>query len=144
MASNGIKSLILGTESIPSVPLLGNIIEQSEHTAIVSLDVKDGAVLSPAKQLSGLNIQDAFRVIEGLEPAAIIFLDMSAVGARTGINPVAKKLAGRATIPLYLGGGVSSVSDIRVTCAAGFAGVLVATALQAGLISPGEIARLVA
>nr|MDO8084129.1 HisA/HisF-related TIM barrel protein [Candidatus Sigynarchaeum springense] len=144
LASIGIKNLILGTESIPNFSLLANIIEQSKHAAIVSLDVKDGALISPAKQLAGLKIHEAFQVIERLGPAAIIFLDMSAVGARTGINSIAKKLAAKATIPLYLGGGVSSVSDIRVARAAGFAGVLVATALQAGLISPDEVARVVA
>ncbi|MEX2680399.1 MAG: HisA/HisF-related TIM barrel protein [Candidatus Sigynarchaeota archaeon] len=143
IASEGIKSLILGTETIPSISLLGDIIEQSEHAAIVSLDVKDGVVLSPAKHLSGTNIIDAFRIIERLEPSAIIFLDLSGVGARTGISPLAKKLVKKSRVPLYIGGGVSSASDIRDAHAAGFAGVLVATALQAGLISPDEVASLV-
>jgi phosphoribosylformimino-5-aminoimidazole carboxamide ribotide isomerase len=142
VASEGFESLILGTESIPSVSLLADIIDQNEHATIVSLDVKDGAVLSPAKQLAGTKIYDTFRAIENLGPAAIIFLDMSGVGASTGINPVAKELASKANIPLYLGGGLRSASDVVDARSAGFAGVLVATALQAGLISPGEAARL--
>ncbi len=144
IASAGFKSVILGTESIPSVSLLARIIKENEHATIVSLDVKDGAVLSPIKQLAGTGIQDAFQAIESLGPAAIIFLDMSGVGARTGINPVAKELVGKARIPLYLGGGVRAAPDVLEARAAGFAGVLVATSLQAGLISPDEAARLVA
>ncbi len=144
IASEGIGSVILGTESIPSMSLLADIIEQSGHAVIVSLDVKEGAVLSPAKELSGTRSQNAFRTIESFGPAAVIFLDMSAVGARTGINQVAKELAKNARVPLYLGGGVSSASDVRDARAAGFAGVLVATALHAGLISPEEAGRLVA
>jgi phosphoribosylformimino-5-aminoimidazole carboxamide ribotide isomerase len=144
IASAGFESVIIGTESIPSVSLLARIIKQNEHATIVSLDIKDGAVLSPVKQLAGTRILEAFRALEGLGPAAIIFLDMSGVGARTGINPVAKELASNASIPLFLGGGVGSASDILDARASGFVGVLVATALQAGLISPDEAARLVA
>jgi phosphoribosylformimino-5-aminoimidazole carboxamide ribotide isomerase len=144
IASAGFESVILGSESIPTISLLADIIEQNEHATIVSLDVKGGTVLSPARQLASTRIQDAFRIIDGLAPSAIIFLDMSGVGARTGINPVAKELAREASVPLYLGGGISSASDVLEARAAGFAGVLVATALQSGLISPDEATRLVA
>jgi phosphoribosylformimino-5-aminoimidazole carboxamide ribotide isomerase len=144
ITSVGFESVILGTESIPTISLLAKIIEQNKQATIVSLDVKNGAVLSPEKQLAGIRIREAFRIIEGLAPSAIIFLDMSGVGARTGINPVARELAMETSVPLYLGGGMSSASDVRRARDAGFAGVLVATALQAGLISPEEVARLVA
>jgi phosphoribosylformimino-5-aminoimidazole carboxamide ribotide isomerase len=144
VASSGFRSVILGTETIPTVSLLADIIGQNEHATVVSLDVKNGAVLSPAKQLAGSRIRESFRIIENLAPSAIIFLDMSGVGARTGINPVAKELAREASVPLYLGGGISSASDVLEARAAGFAGVLVATALQSGLISPDEATRLVA
>ncbi len=144
VAAAGFESVILGTESIPSLTLLARIIKENEHATIVSLDIKDGVVLSPTKQLAGINIQDAFRTIEGLGPAAVIFLDMSGVGARTGINAVARELVRDANTPLYLGGGVGSASDILNAREAGFAGVLVATALQASLISPEEVVRLTA
>ncbi|MBN2151597.1 MAG: hypothetical protein JW839_09135 [Candidatus Lokiarchaeota archaeon] len=142
IASEGIVRPIVGTESVPSMTALAEIVAQSGHSAIVSLDVKGGAVVSPARELSGAGIHDAYRTIEGLWPAAVIFLDMSAVGARTGINPTAMELAREARLPLYLGGGVRSASDVRDARVAGFEGVLVATALQAGLISPDEAARL--
>jgi phosphoribosylformimino-5-aminoimidazole carboxamide ribotide isomerase len=138
----GFDEIILGTESVMQASLFGDIIHQNPRATIISLDVKADKVLSPTKQFSGVNIKKAFQVIEALEPAAIIFLDLSGVGAGTGINPVANELARNARIPLYLGGGVRSIADIMDARDAGFSGVLVATALQAMRILPADLARI--
>ncbi|NMC06880.1 MAG: hypothetical protein GYA24_16800 [Candidatus Lokiarchaeota archaeon] len=142
VVATGFKKVILGTESIPTISMLSSIIAHHENATIVSLDVKDGTVLSPVAELAGSPVRDAFKVIENLAPSAIIFLDLSGVGARTGINPLARELASEARVPLYLGGGVRSARDLREARVAGFAGVLVATALQDGSISRDEIASL--
>jgi uncharacterized protein related to proFAR isomerase len=142
LESFGFDEIILGTESLTHASLFGDIIHQNQRETIISLDVKAGKVLSPAKQFSGVNINEAFHTIEALEPAAIIFLDLSGVGAGTGINPVAKELARDARIPLYLGGGVRSIADITDARDAGFSGVLVATALQAKRILPADLAGI--
>jgi len=131
--------IIMGTESVATFSVFKQAIKINRGATIISLDVKDGHVMSPITSLANASVRDAFHTIEALSPGAVIYLDLSGVGAKRGVNPGAMDLAREATVSLYLGGGVKSAADLHDARDAGFRGVLLATALQERLINPSEI-----
>ncbi|HME56062.1 MAG TPA: HisA/HisF-related TIM barrel protein [Candidatus Lokiarchaeia archaeon] len=134
--------IILGTESVPSLSVFTDVINTNRNDTIISFDVKMGHLLSPIKNLASAGLDNAFRRVEALNPSAIIYLDLTGVGAKIGVNPVARKLVDAASVPVFLGGGVKSANDLQEAKDAGFCGVLVATALQEGLIDRAGIDAL--
>jgi len=139
LESHDFAEIILGTESVPSLAVFRDIITANRNDTIISFDVKNGQVLSPIKKLASAGIDGAFHAIEALNPGAIIFLDLTNVGAKIGVNPVAKRLVDASSIPVFLGGGIKSANDLKDAKDEGFCGVLVATALQEGLIDRAGI-----
>jgi len=139
LESHDFAEIILGTESVPSLAVFTDIIKVNRNDTIISFDMKNGQVLSPIKKLANAGIENAFHAIEALNPSAIIFLDLTSVGAKIGVNPVAKQLVDVSNVPLFLGGGIKSANDLKDAKDAGFCGVLVATALQEGLIDRASI-----
>lgn len=136
----GHETIILGTESIPSPALLEDI--GTSRDLVISIDVKDGHVLSPVEEWARATPVDLARILASWQPAAFISLNLSRVGSRTGIDPVAVAIAGKVDVPVLLGGGVRAVDDIAEARGAGLAGVLVATAFLDGSITPADLARL--
>lgn len=134
LESHDFAEIILGTESVPSLAIFTDIIKSNHNDTIISFDVKNGQVLSPIKKLASAGIEGAFHIIETLNPSSIIFLDLTSVGAKIGVNPLAKSIVEAASVPIFLGGGVKSVADLADAKETGFCGVLVATALQEELI----------
>ena len=134
LESHDFAEIILGTESVPSIEVFSEVIATNHHDTIISFDMKNGRVLSPIRTLSNASIENSFHAIEALNPSAIIFLDLTSDGAKIGVNPVANRLVEEANVPVFLGGGIKSVGDLKDAKDAGFCGVLVATALQEGLI----------
>ncbi len=131
--------VILGTESVQELNQFGAIIDANENETIISLDLMGEKVLSPVGELASKSPTEAFDFLSRFEPDAFIVLDLAGVGAKRGVNPVAKEMAARGTFPVLLGGGIKRKEDLEAAMDAGLAGVLVATALQEGLLGPGEL-----
>ena len=117
---------IVGSESLEaSVPLPAD--------AVLSLDYADGRLLGPA----GLDESPE------LWPQRIIIMELNRVGS--GAGPALEALArlrGRLTtarakqpVQWYLGGGIRHDTDLAAAEKAGASGVLVASALHAGLLT---------
>jgi phosphoribosylformimino-5-aminoimidazole carboxamide ribotide isomerase len=142
LLARGARRVIVGTESLPGPGALAHL-RAALPTAplVVSVDLRDGAVLSPDPGLAGL---DAAGALEGLRAAGIaevIVLDLARVGSGAGpdVGTIADLHARFPDLELLCGGGVRHAGDLEALAAAGAAGALVATALHGGAIGRDDL-----
>jgi phosphoribosylformimino-5-aminoimidazole carboxamide ribotide isomerase len=136
----GVRRVIVGTETLSGGldALLAEIPQ-----LVLSLDLRDGRLLSPDPALAGLPAFEAMARLHrpGLREA--IVLDLARVGSGAGIDaPLFAELHEAFDLQLLAGGGVRDVEDLRALRDAGAAGALVATALHKGVIGRRELSEL--
>ncbi len=141
----GVQRVIVGTETLSGPGALDRLLAALPEGAVVlSVDLRDGRVLSPDAQLAGLTAADALERLQrpGLREA--IVLDLARVGSGAGpdVALIAELHVAFADLELLAGGGVRTIDDLRALEGAGAAGALVATALHSGVIGPRELAQL--
>jgi phosphoribosylformimino-5-aminoimidazole carboxamide ribotide isomerase len=141
----GAHRVIVGTETLPGPGALDHLLaELPEGVLVLSVDLREGRVLSPDPRLAGLSAAEALARLRrpGLREA--IVLDLARVGSGAGpdVALIAELRAAFADLELLAGGGVRTIDDLRALHAAGAAGALVATALHGGVIGPRELAEL--
>ncbi|HEX6026073.1 MAG TPA: HisA/HisF-related TIM barrel protein [Solirubrobacter sp.] len=137
----GAKRVIVGTETLTGgLDALLAAIPQ----LVLSVDLRDGRLLSPDPNLAGLPALDAMKRLyrPGLREA--IVLDLARVGSGAGIDAeLFAQLHERFDdVELLAGGGVRDADDLRALRDAGAAGALVATALHKGVIGRRELSAL--
>jgi phosphoribosylformimino-5-aminoimidazole carboxamide ribotide isomerase len=141
----GVQRVIVGTETLTGPDALDRLLaELGDGTVVLSVDLRDGRVLSSDPQLAGLPALDAMARLHrpGLREA--IVLDLARVGSGAGLDVelIAQLHAAFGDLELLAGGGVRDVDDLRALRDAGAAGALVGTALHSGVIGPRELAGL--
>jgi phosphoribosylformimino-5-aminoimidazole carboxamide ribotide isomerase len=139
----GAHRVIVGTETLSGPDALDRLLEELPAGAVIlSVDLRDGRLLSPDAQLAGLPALDAMHRLPAVREA--IVLDLARVGSGAGpdVDLIAAIHAAFPETELLAGGGVRDVEDLRALDAAGAAGALVATALHSGVIGPRELAEL--
>jgi phosphoribosylformimino-5-aminoimidazole carboxamide ribotide isomerase len=139
----GAHRVIVGTETLSGPDALDRLLEELPAGAVIlSVDLRDGRLLSPDAQLAGLPALDAMHRLPAVREA--IVLDLARVGSGAGpdVDLIAAIHAAFPDTELLAGGGVRDVEDLRALDAAGAAGALVATALHSGVIGPRELAEL--
>jgi phosphoribosylformimino-5-aminoimidazole carboxamide ribotide isomerase len=137
--ASGFEEIILGTETVSSLDVFQEAIDQGLARVIISIDLRDGKVISPIEALGSKPPEDVVPKLERLEPAAMIILNISAVGARSGVAENLAVIPSFTSIPVYTGGGTRSIADLFMAREAGFAGALLATALQDGSITRADL-----
>jgi phosphoribosylformimino-5-aminoimidazole carboxamide ribotide isomerase len=118
--------IILGTETVSGVNIINDALKQFGRRIIVSIDIKDGFVLS---SFLPKRPADAYYSLTDLGVERIIFLDISAVGTGKSDFSFIKDLNKPGEI--LLGGGIAK-KDIRSMEELNVEGVLVGTALHKG------------
>lgn len=123
--------IIIATETLKNLEDLDNIFKTfSKERIVVSVDIKDGKILS--KHLS-LTIEDLKLKLEDLNPEEIILLDISGVGTLKGFNRELLDEFSEFKDSLILGGGITpeEVYDLQKS---GINKFLVGSALHSGKI----------
>jgi phosphoribosylformimino-5-aminoimidazole carboxamide ribotide isomerase len=124
----GVDRVVIGTETLADADAL-------MPDAVLSIDLRDGRVLSRDPKLAGLRAVDAVAHLRG--PREVIVLDLARVGTSSGpdVALIAEVHAAFPDLELLAGGGVRDAADLRALADAGAAGALVATALLRGALS---------
>jgi phosphoribosylformimino-5-aminoimidazole carboxamide ribotide isomerase len=138
----GVARVIVGLETLPSFAVLESIVQHIGGERVVfSLDLRDGTPLTPVQELMIQRPEVLASRAAAAGVAALIVLDLARVGAECGLDlPLLSRLrTATGSVPLYAGGGVRSIDDLRHAMSAGCAGTLVASALQDGLITDQQI-----
>jgi phosphoribosylformimino-5-aminoimidazole carboxamide ribotide isomerase len=138
MLDSGVSKVIIGTETLPSASFVAEAVASfGSEKVMVSLDLMEGQVLSRF-ELGALKDPVALlREFQELGVSQVIVLDLAKVGSREGVNvPFLREVLRNITAKVLVGGGVRDVEDLVKLKDVGVFGVLVATALHSGKISP--------
>jgi phosphoribosylformimino-5-aminoimidazole carboxamide ribotide isomerase len=139
----GAQRVIVGTETLPGPAALDDLVGAlPDGAAILSVDLRDGRLLSPDAQLAGLPALDALSRLPRVREVIVLDLARVGSGAGPGLELISAIHDAFPDLELLAGGGVRDVDDLRALSAAGAAGALVATALHRGVIGPRELAEL--
>lgn len=147
----GVDYVIIGTETLPSLVMLEEIINRyGTERIMVSLDIKENKILSSAMEITLLTPPQALRRLMELGIQQFILLELSKVGTGAGLNKALIRecltILGEQTDKpvgsLILGGGVSGYEDLSWLVQMGVSGVIVATALHDGRLTREKLSQL--
>jgi phosphoribosylformimino-5-aminoimidazole carboxamide ribotide isomerase len=144
LEDNSASKIIVGTETLEKESFLTESIKTfGSNRVIVSLDLKDGKVLT---SLSFDGCFDPMRLLKNfvaIGVSQIIVLDLSRVGSKEGVDvEFLKEMIGNLSIDVYVGGGVRDIQDLIELRKIGVTGVLVATALHQGKILANDLRQV--
>ena len=131
----GVARNVVGTESLgPDA----SITPLSTPRPVLSIDLRDGRLISPRPELAGRDPVAAAPLAAALDARELIVIDLARVGSGSGppLDAVADLAAALPGVAIYAGGGVRDDADLLALGDAGAAGALVATALHEGRITP--------
>ncbi|MGZ8634167.1 MAG: HisA/HisF-related TIM barrel protein, partial [Solirubrobacteraceae bacterium] len=112
----GAHRVIVGTETLSGPDALDRLLaELPDGTLVLSVDLRDGRVLSPDPQLAGLPALDAVARLHRAGLREAIVLDLARVGSGAGpdVAVIAEIHGAFADLELLAGGGVRTVDDLR-------------------------------
>ncbi len=128
IASGVSGAAVLGTETAP-----WGVIEQCQgRRTVVSLDMKGGRTVcrDPLLDKGPLEV---IRMLNGLEVAAVILLDVARVGSGEGIDTeLVTAAVSSSKHDVIVGGGVRDASDLDLLERCGASGAIVASAVHDG------------
>ncbi len=134
----GVARSVVGTESLGPDTLTGDLLAAPAPPRVLSVDLREGRLISPHPELAGREPAAAAPLATALGASELLVIDLARVGSGSGppLRAVAQLAATLPGIAVYAGGGVRDDNDLLALQAAGAAGALVATALHEGRLTP--------
>jgi HisA/HisF family protein len=129
---------VIGTESIGPEAIGRRGRADAEPPLVLSVDLRDGRLVSPDPELAGREPTAAAPLARALNVRELLVIDLARVGSGSGppLDAVAELKNALPGMEIYAGGGVRDAADLRALESAGAVGALVATALHDGRITP--------
>ena len=134
----GVDRVVIGLETLPSLEFLALLVEQfGAQRLVFSLDLKRGIPITRFD-----SPRCAFEVAEYATRVGfdtLIVLDLDSVGTGSGVPtlPLCRALKERfSPLTIWTGGGARGLHDLDVLCESQIDGVLIASALHDGQITP--------
>jgi phosphoribosylformimino-5-aminoimidazole carboxamide ribotide isomerase len=139
-----VSKIIIGTETLPNLDFVKEAIESfGSDKVIVSLDLKEGKVLSASESLQSMSPLEFACKLEGVGVGELIVLDLARVGSGEGVDfALLKEILRSLKIKVLVGGGVRDVADLVKLKELGVQGALIATALHSGKITVNEFRKM--
>jgi HisA/HisF family protein len=139
LASAGATRNVVGTESLGP----GAARAPAGPTPALSVDLRDGRLISRDPALAGRGPIAAAPLAAALGVRELLVIDLARVGSGAGppVRAVAELAAALPGLDIYAGGGVRGDDDLRALESAGATGALVATALHEGRVTPRPAPR---
>ena len=143
----GIDRLILGTAVLKDPELVARALTAYPGRIALGLDAKNGLLAVEGwTETSSCTAAEVARELAPLNPAAIIYTDISRDGVKQGVNLEATRNLAQATgIPVIASGGVSSIDDIKTLLSLeplGVIGVITGKALYDGNLDLKQAIRV--
>jgi HisA/HisF family protein len=139
LAGAGVARNVVGTESLTAddPDEGGDDAGATTPRRVLSIDLRDGKLISPRPELAGREAVAAAPLATALGVRELLVIDLLRVGSGSGpplhaVEQLAEVLPG---VAIYAGGGVRHDADLRALESAGASGALVATALHEGRIT---------
>jgi phosphoribosylformimino-5-aminoimidazole carboxamide ribotide isomerase len=134
---SGVARNVVGTESIGPDRLAGHAAADPGLPLVLSVDLRDGRLISPDPELAGREPTAAASLARTLNVRELLVIDLARVGSGSGppLDAVAELADALPGVEIYAGGGVRDDADLHALESAGAAGALVATALHEGRLT---------
>jgi len=144
----GIDRVVMGTAAVENLELLETACNKFKNKIAVALDVKDGFIaLSGWTKRTNISAIDFIKKIQNFGVSRIIYTDINRDGTKQGPNiKDTVELSSKATIPLVISGGVSSLEDIKKIKSlsnSNIEGVIVGKSIYDGDIKISDLAKLI-
>jgi phosphoribosylformimino-5-aminoimidazole carboxamide ribotide isomerase len=141
LLDDGVSKVIIGTETLSRASFVAEMVKScGSEKVMVSLDLMEGQVLSKFKLGVPVEPMALLREFQDMGVSQIIVLDLEKVGSGEGVNTqFLNDVVRNVKAEVYVGGGVRDVKDLMRLKDLGVFGVLVATALHSGKISPEKL-----
>jgi phosphoribosylformimino-5-aminoimidazole carboxamide ribotide isomerase len=147
LAAAGVDTVIAGLETMAGPEVLAELCATlGPERVLFSLDLKAGQPLGAAAAWQEREPAAIAARAVGLGVRRVLVLDLASVGVGggTGTEALCQQLTAEHPLVAFVaGGGVRDVADLRRLQAAGVRGVLLASALHDGRITPEQVAELV-
>jgi len=133
-----VSKVIIGTETLPSLSLVAEAVKLfGTERVVVSLDLMGDRVISGFEPGALKEPLALLRMFQKAGVSQVIVLDLARVGSGEGVNiPFLREVLRNIATKVFVGGGVRDVEDLVELKDLGVFGVLLATALHSGKISP--------
>lgn len=140
----GAEKVIVGTETLTSFEVLKSIMKFAGHeNVIVSIDLKNGKILSKCEEIVRSNPEDLAKRLKSMDIKELIVLDLSRVGSNLGINiDLIRRVLSSVDIPVIAGGGIRNIDDMLLLRDLGISGLLISTALHNLKIKREDLLKL--
>jgi phosphoribosylformimino-5-aminoimidazole carboxamide ribotide isomerase len=135
LSDAGAARNVVGTESLGPD---GSWDTTATPAPALSVDLRDGRLISPRPELAGRHPAAAAALATALGVSELLVIDLGRVGSASGppLGAVAELATALPGLAIYAGGGVRGEDDLRALESAGATGALVATALHEGRVTP--------
>ncbi|MFA5365429.1 MAG: HisA/HisF-related TIM barrel protein [Candidatus Bathyarchaeia archaeon] len=133
--------IVIGSESLSSLDFVKQAItDYGTQKVVVSIDQKNGKLLTHAEDLALLDACSVAQKLANLGVRQIILLDLDRVGTEHGINSdVLRCVLDNSAVDVFVGGGIHGLSELEQLRSLGVSGVLVATVLHNGKVTVDEL-----
>ena len=141
LLDSDVSKVIIGTETLPSTRFVAEAVDSfGSERVIVSLDLMGNSIIRGIELGRLAEPIAILRELEALGVSQIIVLDLARVGSGEGVNMAfLREVLRNIKANVFVGGGVRDVTDLVELKALGVFGVLLATALHSGKISPESL-----
>ncbi len=137
----------MGLETWPLLSSLEMLLQRTGPEQLVfSLDLHEGQPLSSLNDLTSNDPIDIGTAVLEVGVRELIVLDLAAVGMEQGTttSSLCRELLEFApNTRLFTGGGIRNAADIRRLASENIHGVLVASALHSGAITPADLSGFI-
>ena len=139
--ATGVSRIVVGSETLGSLDFLGQAVKVfGADKIVVSIDLKEGKVLSASEAVAAMDAVHFVQELEKLGINQIIVLDLGRVGTEHGINlPLLRTLLETTRVEVLVGGGIRSLPELEQLRTLGVSGALVATILHNGKLQVDEL-----
>jgi phosphoribosylformimino-5-aminoimidazole carboxamide ribotide isomerase len=141
-----LESIVVGLESLMSLAEFSTIVKTLGAARVAfSLDLKNGRPITGIPRWRDESPQQIAEEVAKVGVTRLIVLDLAHVGEGRGPGDagLCRRLHERYPhIELIGGGGVRGIEDARHLAESGCCGVLIASALHGGLLTPADVAEI--
>lgn len=136
-----VSKIVIGTETLNDLAFIKESIESfGKNRVIVSLDLKEGRLVSRSELISLIKPHQFAAELEKVGVTTIIVLDLARVGTECGVDKsMIYDIFFGTRLEVIIGGGIRGIQDIDELRKMGVSGVLIATALHNGKLKVKEL-----
>jgi phosphoribosylformimino-5-aminoimidazole carboxamide ribotide isomerase len=139
--ATGVSKIVVGSETLENLEFLNRVINAfGEEKIVVSIDLKEGKVLSASEVIASMAAVSFAQELRKLGVNQIILLDLDRVGTEQGINwTLLQSILEKTKIEVLVGGGIRNLQELEELRKLGISGALVATILHNGKLKVDEL-----